>query len=179
MSAFYNLQSGRPYTYIYGSQNFRSINQDNYYSNDLLYVPSGPDDVVLENGTWADLDAFISSEECLNSKRGGIVDRNDCAAPWFQTWDIHLAQDIPIKNTNLQVTFDILNVMNLLDSEAGSNSYATFNTLTPISYDGFTDDGKPIYGLSRVITDPDNNNKYDFHSLHSRWRMKWGIRWNF
>ncbi len=179
ISGFYNLQSGRPYTYIYGSQNFRSINQDNYYSNDLLYVPAGPDDVVLSNGTWADLDAFISSEECLNSKRGGIVDRNDCAAPWFETLDIHLAQDIPIKNTNIQVTFDILNVMNLLDSEAGSVSYAAFNTLSPISYDGITDDGKPIYGLSRVITDPDDNNKYDFHSLQSRWRMKWGIRWSF
>ncbi|NHZ72966.1 MAG: hypothetical protein GWP16_00645 [Nitrospirae bacterium] len=179
VSAFYNLQSGRPYTYIYGSQNYRSINQDGYYSNDLLYVPAGPDDVVLENGTWAELDAFISSEECLNSKRGGIVDRNDCDAPWFHTLDIHLAQDIPIKNTNLQVTFDILNFVNLLDSEAGSNSYANFNTLSPISYEGITDDGKPIYGLSRVITDPSNNNKYDFHSLHSRWRMKWGIRWTF
>lgn len=179
VSAFYNLQSGRPYSYIYGSQNFRSINQDNYYSNDLVYVPAGPDDVEITNGTWAELDAFISSEECLNSKRGGIVKRNDCDAPWFHTLDIHLAQDIPIKNTHIQVTFDILNFMNLLDSEAGSVSYANFNTLTPISYDGINDAGKPIYELDRVITDPDNNNKYDFHSLQSRWRMKWGIRWTF
>jgi hypothetical protein len=179
VSAFYNLQSGRPYSYIYGSQNFRSINQDNYYSNDLLYVPAGPDDVEITNGTWAELDAFISSEECLNSNRGGIVKRNDCDAPWIHTLDIHLAQDIPIKNTHIQVTFDILNFMNLLDSESGSVSYANFNTLTPISYDGINDAGKPIYELDRVITDPDNNNKYDFHSLQSRWRMKWGIRWTF
>ncbi len=179
VSAFYNLQSGRPYSYIYGSQNFRSINQDNYYSNDLLYVPAGPDDVEITNGTWAELDAFISSEECLNSNRGGIVKRNDCDAPWIHTLDIHLAQDIPIKNTHIQVTFDILNFMNLLDRNAGSVSYANFNTLTPISYDGINDAGKPIYELDRVITDPDNNNKYDFHSLQSRWRMKWGIRWTF
>ena len=179
LSAFYNLQSGRPYGYIYGSQVFRSINQENYYSNDLLYVPAGPDDVVLENGTWAQLDAFISSEECLNKKRGSIVDRNDCDAPWFHTLDIHFAQDIPIKGTSLQFTFDILNFMNLLDKNAGSVSYAAFNTLTPVSYEGATDDGKPIYSLSRVITDPADNNKYDFHSLQSRWRMKWGIRWTF
>ena len=146
---------------------------------DRLYVPAGPDDVEITNGTWAELDAFISSEECLNSNRGGIVKRNDCDAPWIHTLDIHLAQDIPIKNTHIQVTFDILNFMNLLDSESGSVSYANFNTLTPISYDGINDAGKPIYELDRVITDPDNNNKYDFHSLQSRWRMKWGIRWTF
>ncbi len=179
VSAFYNLQSGLPYTYIYGSQNYRSINQDNYYGNDLLYVPAGPNDVEITNGTWAQLDAFISSEECLNSKRGGIAERNDCDAPWFHTLDIHIAQDIPIKGTNLQFTFDILNFMNLLDKEAGSRSYASFNTLTPIAYEGINDAGKPIYTLSRVITDPENNNKYDLHSLSSRWRAKWGIRWTF
>ena len=179
VTTFYNLQSGRPYGYIYDRQNFRSINQDNFYDNDLIYVPSGPDDVEITNGTWEQLDAFISSEECLNSRRGAVALRNDCDAPWFHTWDIHIAQDIPIKNTRLQLTFDILNVMNLLDKESGSLSYANFNTIDPIGYGGFNDAGKPIYTLDRVITDPDNNNKYDFHSLQSRWRMKWGIRWTF
>ncbi len=179
VSAFYNLQSGRPYSYIYGSQNYRSINQDNFYYNDLIYVPAGPDDVVLENGTWEQLDAFISSEECLNSRRGAVANRNDCDAPWYHTLDLHIAQDIPIKNTHIQVTFDILNFMNLLDSESGSLSYVEFNTADPINYEGVTDDGRPIYSLDRVITDPDNNNKYSYHSLQSRWRMKWGIRWTF
>ena len=77
------------------------------------------------------------------------------------------------------MTFDILNFMNLLDKEAGSVSYANFNTLDPVSYDGVNDAGKPIYTLDRVITDPDDNNKYDFHSLQSRWRARWGIRWTF
>jgi hypothetical protein len=179
LSGFYNLQSGRPYSYIYNGQNFRSINQDNYYDNDLFYVPSGPDDVEITNGTWEQLDAFISSEECLNSSRGSIATRNDCAAPWSHTLDVHFAQDIPIKSTHLQFTFDILNFMNLLDSEAGSVSYVTFNTADPVDYEGINDAGKPIYELGRVITDPANNNKYDYHSLHSRWRMKWGLRWTF
>jgi len=51
--------------------------------------------------------------------------------------------------------------------------------LTPIAYEGINDAGKPIYTLSRDITDPANNNKYDLHSLSSRWRAKWGIRWTF
>ena len=180
VSAFYNLQSGRPYSYIYDDQPFPgTINGDRYFDNDLFYVPAGPDDVEITNGTWEQLDAFIRSEECLNSKRGGIAERNDCDSPWFHTLDIHLAQDIPIKGTHLQVTFDLLNFMNLLDKEAGSVSYANFNTLDPVSYDGVNDAGKPIYTLDRVITDPDDNNKYDFHSLQSRWRAKWGIRWTF
>jgi hypothetical protein len=179
VSAFYNLQSGRPYSYIYGRQVSRSINQENYYYNDLLYVPAGPDDVVLTNGTWAQLDAFINSEECLNSNRGGIVPRNDCDAPWYETLDVHIAQTIPIKGTHLQLTFDLLNLMNLLDRNAGSLSYVNFNTLSPVNYEGVSADGKPIYSLDRVITDPDNNNKYAYHSLQSRWRAKWGIRWTF
>ena len=179
LSGFYNLQSGRPYSYIYGSQPSGSINTDGYFSNDLLYVPANENDVVITLGTWEDLDRYINSEECLRNSRGGIVGRNECDAPWNSQIDIRIAQDLPIRKTNLQLTFDILNFWNIFDDESGALRFANFNTLSPINYQGVSDEGLPIYALDRTITDPENNPKYQTHSIVSRWRAKVGIRWTF
>jgi len=179
LSGYYNHQSGRPYSYIYGSQPFLSINRENYYSNDLLWVPANEGDVVLSRGTWEQFDSFIASDKCLNNNRGKIVPRNDCDAPWYTTFDVHVAQDIPIRKTKLQLTLDIFNFLNIFDDEAGSLWFANFNTLSPINLDGFTDDGTPIYALGNDITDPDNNDKFELHTEKSRWRAQVGIRWTF
>jgi hypothetical protein len=179
LSGFYNHQSGRPYSYIYGSQFFPSVNEERYFSNDLLWIPANEGDVVLSRGTWAELDRYINSEACLKNNRGQIAKRNDCDAPWNTTFDLRVAQDIPIRKTNLQLTFDILNFMNLFDDNAGSLWFANFNTLSPINIDGITDDGRPIYALGRTITDPENNAKYELHTVKSRWRARLGIRWTF
>lgn len=179
VSGFYNLQSGRPYGYIYDFQPFPSINEDFYFDNDLLYVPATEADVEISRGTWADLDRYIASEECLNDHRGRIAERNDCEAPWNHTLDIRIAQDIPIRQTNLQLTFDLLNALNLLDEDSGTLRYAEFNNLDPITLDGFNDDGLPIYSLDGTITDPQNNPKFDTHPVRSRWRAKLGLRWTF
>ena len=48
VSAFFNHQSGRPYmSLLDGSWPFTSINGDGETSNDPIYVPSGPDDVII------------------------------------------------------------------------------------------------------------------------------------
>jgi outer membrane receptor for ferrienterochelin and colicin len=179
VSAFYNLQAGRPFSWIYGFQAFPSINSDRYFSNDLFYVPAGPDDVVLSSGTWEQLDAFISSDECLSSHRGEIAPRNCSRAPWNHSLDLRIAQDIPVKNTNLQLTFDILNLVNLFDKDAGVLRFAEFNTVSPVDFDGFDASGRPIYSLNRIVTDPENNDKFDTHNIRSRWRAKLGLRWTF
>lgn len=67
VSAFYNHQAGRPFSYLMGSDFVefgfgRSYNGDGQDSNDLFYVPSGPDDVVITGGgTYEQLDGFIES----------------------------------------------------------------------------------------------------------------------
>ena len=179
LSGYYNHQSGRPYSYIYGRQFFPSINEEQYFSNDLLWVPANEGDVVLSRGTWPDLDRYINSEKCLSNNRGKIVPRNDCASPWNTTLDLRVAQDLPIRQTKIQLTFDILNFMNIFDDEAGSLWFANFNTLSPINIEGITDDGRPIYALDNTITDPENNEKYQLHTTKSRWRARVGIRWTF
>ncbi len=182
VSAFYNLQSGRPFSYIFGSQpGGGGINGDNYFSNDLLYVPATADDVIITGGgTWAQLDAFISQDECLDDHRGGIAPRNCARAPWNHSLDLHVAQDIPISRTDLQITFDMLNVMNLFDQDSGVFRYANFEAVSPVAFVG-TDaaTGKPIYSLNSVVRNPQTTNRFNFHNVNSRWRAKIGLRWSF
>jgi len=179
VSAFYNLQSGRPFSWIYGFQFFPSINNDRYFGNDLFYVPAGPDEVIIEGGTFADLDAFISGEDCLNSHRGSIAPRNCERGPWSHSLDVRIAQDIPIKGTNLQLTLDLLNLSNLIDEDAGVLRFANFNAIAPVDIDVDDETGKFIYDLERFVTDPDNNDKFETHNIISRWRAKLGVRWTF
>jgi hypothetical protein len=181
VSAFYNHQAGRPFSYIYGFQSpSGGINGDNYFDNDLFYVPSGPDDVIITGGTWEQLDAFISQDECLDSHRGGIAPRNCSRAPWTHSLDLHVAQAIPIRNSHVELTFDILNVMNLIDEDSGNFRFVNFSTVEPVSYAGFDPaTGKPIYGLQRIVTDPGNNDRFTYHNINSRWRAKLGVRWSF
>jgi hypothetical protein len=135
--------------------------------------------VVLTNGTWEQLDAYIRKDDCLERSRGGIAPRNCSRSPWSHTLDLHVAQDIPVFGTNLQLTFDVLNVMNLIDEDSGLLQYANFNAITPVEYQGTSDDGKPIYRLFGVVTDPDDNVRYDTHNINSRWRAKLGVRLTF
>ncbi len=182
LSAYYNLQSGRPYsTLVTGGFPFTSINGDGFTSNDLIYVPSGAGDVVTRGGTWEQLDAYISSDKCLDRHRGQIAPRNCSEAPWNHTLDLRLAQDVPIPGrAKLQLTLDVLNVMNLLDDDSGVLRYVNFNTITPVRFDGIDPEtGNPIYTLFRVVTDPENNPVFQTHNINSRWRAKLGARVSF
>lgn len=184
-SLFYNLQAGRPYSYLMASDFVtfgfgRSYNGDGFGDNDLLFVPATANDVeIVGGGTWEQLDAFINANKVLDKNRGGFVSRNADQAPWYHTLDLHLAQQIPVSRTSLEVTLDLQNLGNLFDSSSGLLKYVPFSTVTPVEIEGFTEDGRPRYSLRSVVTDPDNNSIYAIHNIESRWRAKLGLRWNF
>ncbi len=185
-SAFYNHQSGRPYSTLIGDAGppdfaFDSINEDGFTFNDLMYVPASPDEVFVTRGTFAQLEAYIDSDPCLAGNRGRIVSRNCSVAPWFHQLDVRIAQDIPVGgDRKVQLTFDLLNLMNLIDSDSGVLQYVQFSTTTPVEFAGIdADTGLPIYELQSIVTDPENNSRYETHNLRSRWRAKLGVRFRF
>ncbi len=184
VSAFYNLQAGRPYSYLMGSDFVtfgfgRSYNGDGQDSNDLFYVPAGPDDVVITNGTWEQLNAFISANPCLDGNRGRVTPRNCDNAPWNHTLDLHLSQAIPVRGrVNVTLTFDILNFMNFLDDDAGVLRYVNFNSVEVVEVEGFADDGTVMYSLQNPVLDfPEGF--FEIHNINSRYRLKTGVRINF
>jgi hypothetical protein len=178
LSVFWLRQSGKPYTNIY-NWSYGSINEDFYTSNDLIYIPSGADDVVITNGTWGQLDDYLQRTG-LDKYKGEIAPRNVSQQPWVTQTDVSIRQNIGIPGrSSLQITLDIFNFWNLIDSDSGLVRYVNFGTVTPITYQGVTEDGKPIYELRGVVTDPENNDIFTFNDLRSRWRMRLGIRWSF
>ena len=182
VSLFYNHQSGRPFSWIMSSDGFgfgfASYNGDGSGGNDLAFVPASESDVVIVGGgTWAELDAFISSSDVLNAARGGLVSRNSDRAPWTHSLDLAIAQDIPIGKGRLELTFDIVNLSNLLDDDAGAVRYADFNTITPWELEGVTADGRPILSLRNVVRGTED--LFRIHNVNSRWRGKIGIRYSF
>jgi hypothetical protein len=173
-SIFYNGQSGRPYTFIFNGD----ANGDGRTTNDLLYVPSGPDDVILRNGTWDQLNAFIEGDAALRDHRGQIVSRNAGRAPWSDGVDLRLAARIPTaKSVRFEVTADVLNVLNLLNSDWGVVDLATFNDLNPIRFAVDAPTGKYVYDL--VTINSSTFRKFDRDDLRSRWQAQLGLRVRF
>lgn len=176
IAAFYNRQSGRPYSYIYDFQQFPSINSDAFFANDLFYVPRSADEVIVEGGTFAQLDAYIEGNECLRERRGAIAPRNCATAPWSDSVDVRIAQDIPLRWVNVQLSVDLENLMNLIDEDEGVLEYINFNTTDPVNFGGFDDNGRPIYELDTEVTE---GTSFLTHNIESRWRAKLGLRVSF
>jgi hypothetical protein len=179
VSLFWNRQSGRPYsTILADAYPYNTINGDYFDDNDLIYVPTGPDNVVLSGGTWDQLEAYFERAG-LTKYAGQIAPRNVSFAPWITQTDLSIRQNIPIPGrSSLQVSLDMFNFWNLIDNESGIVRYVPYGTVTAARYDGMTEDGLPMYTLYNAVTDPEGG-LYEIDNLRSRWRMRLGLRWSF
>ncbi len=133
-SAFYNGQSGRPYTLAYGSD----VNGDARTSNDILYLPTATDPLTYTNGTYQDLLNFFQADECRASQVGQIFKRNSCRGPWNNTLDGRVNVGLPFKKVKAEITLDILNMINLVNDGSGQFQYVFSNRMlfTPILTSG-------------------------------------------
>ena len=127
----YAGRSGRHYSYVFGSSNaaFGGTFLADFGSEGdnpgpmLFYVPTGTNDPLISPLTdaafLADLDSFISGEECLSGSRGQIVSRNNCETDWVHILSLRLAQEIKFGRTAFDVFIDIENFGNLINSDWG------------------------------------------------------------
>jgi hypothetical protein len=177
-AGFYNGQDGLPYKYIFASGN--DVNGDASVGtggnvNDLLYVPRSADEVVVQGGTWDDLNAFIEAEPGLRDFRGQIVERNSARLPWRNRVDVRLAFGVPVSKAKVEITADVENFLNMFDNEAGRVEEEFFPGLAPIRLNG-TQNGKPVYQL--LFTSP-TFSKGSYVDLASRWSAQLGLRVRF
>lgn len=178
VSMFFNHQSGRPYSVLSYSSGF-SLNGDDYRYNDLFYVPASADEVVIQGGTWEQLDEFINRAG-LNKYRGRIAPRNSSSGPWRTNLDFKVAQTVPVGYGHLELSLDIANLLNLLDSNAGHIRYVPFGNVQAVRYAGEqADTGLPIYQLRYAVSNPEEYPIYELDQVRSRWRAKLGVRWSF
>ena len=176
-SAFYSAQSGRPYSLSYD----RDFNGDTRGFNDLVYIPASAGEVQFINGTFADFQQFIDSEDCLADFAGQIHERNACRSPWMNTFDFRLNVGLPFRRVRAEITWDLLNVINLFGRDQGLIEWANFNQLTVIR-PTFAADGTPIYNINGLFRNGELQTPEGLmlrDDLKSRWQMQLGARIRF
>lgn len=176
---------GNRYSFIYSGD----VNGDGSGGNDLIYIPRSQaeitfDPLVTASGTispaeqWTRLDALIRQDKYLSGHRGQIAERFGLLNPWYTNLDARLQHDISLARGGqehaFQISLDIMNLPNLVNSGWGVRKIADPGATSPLSLVRFTAAGAPVFnftGSTRTfIDDPD---------LLSRWRAQLGVKYLF
>jgi hypothetical protein len=128
---------------------------------------------------WADLNAFIEQDDYLKEHRGEIAERFGAVNPWWWNIDFRFMQDFAFllsgaKHT-FQLSFDILNVPNLLSSEWGVRKIANSAATSPLELTGFDTGGEPTFNFKGTATET----YVDDPGTNSRWQIQVGLRYFF
>ena len=168
-------------------------------SNDLIFIPSQQSDINLINipatatapavspdEQWAAFDAFIANDPYLSKHRGEYAERNAARSPFQHQFDFRLLQEFKIKAGNstnkLQVSFDILNLGNMLNKKWGHSIFATNQQFTLINYKGqapTNNNASPTPTFTYDGSGQTNGNPYLLSDFLSRWRGQIGLRYIF
>jgi len=184
ISLFFNGQSGTPFSFIYNGD----VNGDGFNSNDLFYIPKNDADIMLGSVVgggfipnaqmYKDFDNFVNNNDYLKSHRGQIAERNSTHNPWYNQLDVRIVQDIPLVDIHrVQISLDILNVLNLLNSDWGWYEHTPLPTYQIVKLEGHVDlpSQHNVYSFKK----PDNNTPWSADNILSRWAMQLGLRYYF
>ena len=200
VSLFYNGQSGNPYTYVVGASNRNFVNDGGFSFNEVIYVPASQSDinlvetevdgrVVSAAEQWAALDAFIENDPYLRDRRGAYAERNGNFALFEHQLDLRVLQDFGLtvgdKRHAFQVSFDVFNVLNLLNQDWGKVYNTGFGTYAPVFLEDIDGDNVPSYTVTDdIIENPEfvpfeDNLVVSGRIRSSRWNGQLGLRYIF
>ena len=205
LTFFYSGQSGNPYSLVYASGGNPFGNAANA---NLAYIPKDQTDIrLVDKGSytaaqqWNDLNSFIEGDSYLKSHRGQYAERNALRTPWNHELDMKLMHEFKLSKTDksksLQISFDVFNVLNLLNNDWGRITFVTnvnnytVNLLTfavdPTNANGANPAGIPIgkpssgYQPAFTFNKPTglNGHYYTVDPINSRWQGQLGVKFNF
>ena len=200
VSLYYNGQSGQPISYRYNGD----LNYDGT-SNDLIYVPRDQSEINLVSYTvgsgaeqvtvtpdeqWTNLNSFIEGDKYLKERRGQYAERNGSRMPFQHQFDFRILQEFAVKAGNttnkIQLSFDIINVGNLLNKDWGKQYTLSNQEFALINYLGLTDadatagvdysSNTPRFTYNPALT---NGSAWAASDFFARWRAQFGIRYIF
>ncbi|MGD9899506.1 MAG: TonB-dependent receptor [Calditrichaceae bacterium] len=187
VAVFFEAAQGDRFSFTYAGD----MNRDGISGNDLIYVPKDQSEINLvptdasdtrtEDEIWNQLNAYINQDDYLKDRRGDYAERNGALSPWYTQMDLRILQDFYVniggKKNTFQLSLDILNVANFINSDWGVREIKS--TETPLSFEGYNASGEPIYSFPLYGGEPLSESFNDDTSLDSRWRAQIGLRYIF
>ncbi|GIX34333.1 MAG: Oar protein [Lysobacteraceae bacterium] len=177
-AAFYEGRRGKPYSWVFNND----ANGDNQAGNDLLYIPSGPGDVIFTDPSEEAAFWDIVNRNGLAGYAGRVVPRNSHFSPWVNSVDIRVSQELPgfFEGHSSEIWIDVLNVGNLINKDWGhideiffqsdggqARSFVNFAGIDPAS-------GRYVYDLVNL----EDFGRRD-RQAESRWALQIGFRYRF
>lgn len=186
ISLFYTVRSGNYFSYTYAGD----FNNDGINGNDLIYIPRTQNEVILVPSNaadtrtpaqiWNDLNNYITNDEYLSGRKGQFAERNGAVTPWSSRLDLSIRQDFYIevngKVNTLQLSFDVFNFGNMLNSDWGIVQVPNRTQLLNFrgSADG-TATGRPVLSFDNLNSTFRDN----IDPFVSKWEAQLGIRYIF
>lgn len=189
LNFFYSGSSGSPYSVIYASAPGNIING----SSSLPYIPTVTEanSMILDATNRAAFNAFVDGDDYLKTRRGQYAERNGLRTPWTHGLDMKLMHEFKLSSTNkfktLQLSLDVFNVLNLLNSDWGHINFVSNTNNYTMNFLQFVKDangkapGDPSTGYNPTFNflQPTNNHYYSADPINSRWQGQLGIKYNF
>jgi hypothetical protein len=198
-SLYYTGGEGGRYSYVYAGDFGDRAGR-------LMYIPRNASEINLVPATvagqpltpeqqWQILDGFIEQDAYLSANRGSIAERNGALLPWVHRFDFRFTQDIMLTNLpdrhKIQITFDILNFGNMINSEWGIEN--TIWQSAPLTYRGRNaETNEPTYSInvpsglnSLPGTGPELSAAFEENSyrrlvnINQTWKLQVGLRYIF
>jgi carboxypeptidase family protein len=190
-SLFYSAQPQERYTFRYAND----INGDGQ-RNDAIYIPKDPSEITFVDNIGStdgksynaqeQSDAFfkfIESDKYLSKHKGEYMEKYGATLPWSHTVDLRILQDFIYRRGankhTIQFSLDVINLLNLLNSEWGyrySYSFGTFQDM------GILGTQSPfVQSAPKFSFDPANPPKayQPNFSTTSTWGIQLGLRYIF
>lgn len=188
-SLFFSTQSGTPFTWglINGTLAGTGQAAGLMYMPDnvALFAPAGATPTAAQAQNFADYKAFVAENPYLQSRLGKFTERNGDITPANTTADFRILHQINFgkkEKQNVQLSFDIFNLTNLLNPKWG------WSYFVPNTFNSTASTGLAVAGKNDVKADPSaspyfkwsNPGKpYQVDQVSSRFQMQLGLRYSF
>ena len=181
VSVFYTGNSGYAFSYVYGGD----ANNDGTSANDLMYIPKSQADYIWASQADADAYfAFAKQDPYLSKHAGQFAQRNAAYEPWYNRWDLRIAQDFNMQfgknNNKLQFLADFINLGNLLDHNWGLNKSLASSANQPLQVSGRdATTGMLKVSMKKIGTNYMTTAYQDPTSISGVWGIQIGLRYSF
>ena len=157
-SLFYQGSASGRLSYVYTND----MNTDGQGASDLMYIPKDQNDIVFKDlgagmspkEQWDAFSKFMEQDNYLKNHKGEYAERFGGLLPWRHTFDFKFVQDVfyhKQSGKKVQITFDIMNLGNLLNSDWGvlkTQITGSYQNIPLLKYEGVEpSSGKPMFSL--------------------------------